>query len=526
MPNGMMIGNMGFEDPSRNFMPSLNTTQYNREGDLLFGVPDDLQATSSNTGTMLPTQQAAVNSFRPDWRSGAQLTMDQGEDTEPHSCYEKSLEERNRNNTSTQAFGTSPFSHPGSQSVFYSADLTAGRYEGRSLQTEGHSPTKARDIWRGSDGELDGGDNEFNEEDFLPSSLSDLLTPAELQRRGRAGIITAQSSSSILTPQSLPSRTTDLSSPWNASYQQRRLHHPQSPLSRERDEAAGAKLALQRATLANSTLPPQSYLRPEQSQLGVSNTSAGFLTSRLRKGLATGQLNSEAEENKARPLDAYSPNAHAALSHAPGQSLPRGLASGLSSLHLRSDDTRNLAAGRLQGELRYPPNTSYQHYNSPMVGTYGRGHDDLEPAAPSSIFAQRTPLHFNMARSMAMSSNNVSASTSFEAQRHHTSNHATPPLSTSMNGNSQVFSPYAQSPANRAEGGIAIPPPSNGTLSGETLILPSSSSNNNNSNVFSNKSLNSHSSKHRVRNAANLAGSPLTLATTGEEVEEPIFELE
>jgi hypothetical protein len=529
MPNGMMI-----EDPSRSFMPNFVTNQHNREGDLLFGVPDDLQATSSaSAGTMLPNQQAMTGSFRSDW-SSAQLTRDSGEDLETHSRYEKSFESINRNPISTQAFGTSPFSHPGSQSVFYSADLTANR-DGEKSQTAGQSPIKARDIWRGSEVASQGGDYgtggiEINEEDFLPSSLSDLLTPAELQRRTRTGMIAAQSSSSILTPQSLPSRTTKSNVPWDALYQQRRLHHPQSALSRELDETTAAKLESQRAAAANSVLTPPTYLHPGQSQLGVSNTSAGFLTSRLRKGLATGHLDDEVEETKSRPLNAYSPGAHAALSHAPGQSLPQGLASGLSSLHLRSDDNKSIdpIAGGLQGEARYRYVTNHfnQHHNGAMSGAYGRGYDELEPAAPSSIFAQRAPLHFNMARSMGVGSNNASASTSFEAPQQQISNHAIP-LSTSINGNSQVFSPYAQSPANRAEGGIAIPPPSSsGINSVEASTLPGSSSNTNHT-YNNNKSFNSHPSKHRVRNAANVAGSPLTLPTTGEVVEEePIFELE
>lgn len=77
------------------------------------------------------------------------------------------------------AFGTSPFSYPGSHSVFFNTnrDADVGAYAFGT--TPSHAPwTRAAtaDVLAESS----------HAEDFLPSSLSDLLTPAELERRTRS----------------------------------------------------------------------------------------------------------------------------------------------------------------------------------------------------------------------------------------------------------------------------------------------------------------------------------------------------
>ena len=77
-------------------------------------------------------------------------------------------------------FGTSPFSAPGSHSVFLSTsfDSEDGKYMsqrfGRSL---GPQPLETR--WHGVDDQ----DEDVHEEDCLPSSLSELLTHDEVQRQ-------------------------------------------------------------------------------------------------------------------------------------------------------------------------------------------------------------------------------------------------------------------------------------------------------------------------------------------------------
>lgn len=514
----MLPGRPDLGDCSLNFMPTFANQQH-REGDLLFGVPDDLQAPSVHSHEV--TQQIQFGTHRPDWRS--QMGIEQGEDHDSYSRHETGFEAIKRNAAPTQAFGTSPFSRPGSQSVFYSNnDVTLKSRDKERSRPIGQSSGRAQESWQGADSSQREGEeystvaNDVNEEDFLPSSLSDLLTPAELQRRSRGGPIAGLSSSHTFSPHSLPTKTANSSSPWDDSYGQRRLYPPSS-LYKEGDASASVIaediLARQGAKAATSPLPPPLYLQSGNSNLGVSNTSAGFLTSRLRRGLASNQVDDEMDGTKAGQLGAYSPGAHAALSHAPGQSLPQGLASGLSGLHMRPDQARGAEGigrgGRHQGEFRH---LSSLHHNGLMMGG---ARDELGPTAPSSIFAQKAPLHFGVGQSVGVSS----ASTSLDAL-HHNSNHATP-LSLSMNGSGQVLSPYAQSPAHRAEGGIAIP--SNSDVNELAKSIHHIHSNHKKAVTGQ-----GHFGKQRVRNSGAVvaAGSPITLPTTGEEVEEPIFELE
>lgn len=84
------------------------------------------------------------------------------------------------------AFGTSPFSHPGTHSLFFSSNPD------RAAWTKGDDPLT----------------ESSHAEDFLPSSLSDLLTPTELERRTRSARDASSSTSSVLGPdlfsQSMP----------------------------------------------------------------------------------------------------------------------------------------------------------------------------------------------------------------------------------------------------------------------------------------------------------------------------------
>ncbi|KAK0536527.1 hypothetical protein OC834_001138 [Tilletia horrida] len=110
----------------------------------------------------------------------------------------------------TRAFGTSPFSHPAGTSVFYSTsqDDASGRAQPDFLRSSHLDSTRsmsriddmeARERWaravRGDSGRpdshLEEAEHDENGEEFLPSSLSDLLTPAELERRKRSASQTA-----------------------------------------------------------------------------------------------------------------------------------------------------------------------------------------------------------------------------------------------------------------------------------------------------------------------------------------------
>ncbi|WFC94745.1 hypothetical protein MBRA1_001379 [Malassezia brasiliensis] len=79
------------------------------------------------------------------------------------------------------AFGTSPFSYPGSHSVFFNAhhDVDDGA---RALEAPGYAPWARGPAAAAADPLSESS----HAEDFLPSSLSDLLTPAELERRMRS----------------------------------------------------------------------------------------------------------------------------------------------------------------------------------------------------------------------------------------------------------------------------------------------------------------------------------------------------
>lgn len=77
------------------------------------------------------------------------------------------------------AFGTSPFSYPGSNSVFFSP------LEAASMPAATGMVGKRAPMPMPAFEELG---ESTHAEDFLPSSLSDLLTPAELERRTRTSI--------------------------------------------------------------------------------------------------------------------------------------------------------------------------------------------------------------------------------------------------------------------------------------------------------------------------------------------------
>lgn len=499
------------EPALRNLGPTFGT-QHRETADLLFGVPDDLQGTNASQGQ--PPMQTTSGTFLPDWR--ARISQ-QGEerDSSARRSYDSGYETLSKpvavgSPIGTQAFGTSPFSHPGSHSVFYSNGSAGNRLESEEERPGSLSFATAReDLSAGrhttEDGEASAS-GEINEEDFLPSSLSDLLTPAELQRRRRSGLSTTRTpfSSSTLTPQSMPAHTATTSSPWGA-------YHPRKAQHLEDDEDslmhARQRLAQDKAAAA---MAASVYLQPASSSLAMSNTSAGFLSRRMHRNVSNGGQ----DALQTRQMESYSPGAQAALSHAPGQSLPQGLAAGLSRLHLRTDSSINVDHGqpeRLQGDSRSGlSNSIWNHTNGGVIGVHSRpgtNHDELGPTAPSSIFAQRAPIHLAMARSVG----GGSVSNSLDGL-HQSS------LSTSINGSANVFTPYARSPALRSEGGIAIPAGANASSSGnEGATITSGSLGNNNK---------PHPGMHRIRNAGTATGSPLTLATTGEEVEEPMFELE
>ncbi|UZJ55175.1 hypothetical protein CBS101457_004495 [Exobasidium rhododendri] len=574
---------------SRNVLP--NMVLQHREGDLLFGVPDDLQNNNNNNNNyynsnnnytyQVPTNANASQptSFdRSDWNSRpvphgdeAEYSYGRSNDSGNEAFGRPSAAAAVDGSTSTKhVFGTSPFSHPGSHSVFYShnkAPIGTDEDSRRSLATivdrSRQQTARAGDPWLMSADAEASMSNDVNEESFLPSSLSDLLTPAELQRRNQSGFGAMNGKyTSTLTPQSMPTKSVNGTSLWSTSASQKQswLDTPNDWLGDGKSGSFsnakgffpkdGAATALfSSSSSSSSSSPSNRFLQPSVPNLSVSNVSAGFLGSRLRRGLSSGQgdvLKTDTDLMDMRHTKAYSPGAQAALSHAPGQSLPQGLAAGLSRLHLRPDYAEEKGASSLlQGDRRLLSGSNMwnHHGNGGMVGVNAKSslpqsNDDLDPTAPSSMFAARTPFNLTSARSQ-----DSSASTSYDALRGNSNlyNGEVPQSAVSNSGSrgtNAVLSTFGRSPAH---GGIAIPSSSMAVMDSSNHGAPSTltSHYNSNPNLFPNNqyssssnnnhkaSLPSHPGMHRVRTAGTSMGSPLALLpTTGEEVEEPMFELE
>lgn len=219
-------------------------------------------------------------------------------------------------------------------------------------------------------------------EEFLPSSLNDLLTPEERQRRlsrsggtraglgyigensvgnvglGGVGSMSAMGMGNHRYSRSVPAaRLLEAASVWK-----------ETDRERERDNAllSAASLSFRSTGLGSEGFSPS------HAQLGISNASGAFLHGFSRTTMANpvpgltrhvvSQSYEEADVLGAVPTpatiaarggnryesynlqtntrhaqlgaDALSPSARALQSHAPGQSLPQGLAAGLSRLHL------------------------------------------------------------------------------------------------------------------------------------------------------------------------------------------------
>lgn len=273
--------------------------------DFSFGVPDDMQALDGGLG--------ASSSHR------ASLTGSSSSNAAAAAAAGPSHRNFIGSPPSTRAFGSSPFG----QSVFYSGSQeseggagpfarsagSAGgsHFAARSLGTRNGSfsgsnlrPRMSRvderfrhsggafgqgatdmEYMAGDDDVLeddDEGDDGHNEEDFLPSSLSDLLTPAELERRKRSAAMGAAGRPGALT-QSMPAAAADGAAAFQASMMD---------LGRRGTDAA----------------PPAA----------LHNQRHSFVI----------------EEVGEEPTFNFEKRS----THAPGQSLPHGLAAGLSRLHL------------------------------------------------------------------------------------------------------------------------------------------------------------------------------------------------
>ncbi|CEL58012.1 putative protein C1739,01 OS=Schizosaccharomyces pombe (strain 972 / ATCC 24843) GN=SPCC1739.01 PE=1 SV=2 [Rhizoctonia solani AG-1 IB] len=249
-------------------------------------------------------------------------------------------------------FGSSPFSAPGSRSLFLSYSLDQ-HDPVRQPAPSDSKWDKQRTI---KPRDLDNAVEDEDLEEFLPSSLTDLLSPGERERRMSRTRHGARPSVDLFSRSVPSSNMLDIKSIWD-----------------EQNRPRGRD--------ADSSLPPNSQMRgtsqgrygeedarsTSSSLTGTSNISAGFLGQRPA-GEPAGMrpMAAQSYDNNApavpdfalsasidpvstfgamqsRPIpgvqkpdlsSALSPSTRALRNHAPGQSLPQGLAAGLSRLHL------------------------------------------------------------------------------------------------------------------------------------------------------------------------------------------------
>jgi hypothetical protein len=385
-----------------------------RMDDFAFGLPDDLGPAASSFGIALPPPPLQESSAR-------NVSFSPGFVGSPPT---------------TGPFGSSPFSN--GQSVFFSSSQDAeradrrpfmrpasytlggttseqGSYLGipqstssRSLTAQDHS---IRSRLFAEQEELDPEEDGHNEEDFLPSSLSDLLTPAELERRrrnvqatatkGRAG----QDLSVTRSPPPTVWGGTPPGRPTPFDVRRERLSRLDGQgLATETGSPGGFGSSPGRAHLANVSAPSS-----------VSTGNKAWTTT-------TSHPQSSSRSDIKVGFDRFQElRSQASISHAPGQSLPRGLAAGLSRLHLTSPERSEGESGPSQVSAGAPGGSVQPHRDqtlspvgraTPSYAAFGPigsarnsaasplsqgladstlGVHDLGPTAPSSLLPHRAP---------------------------------------------------------------------------------------------------------------------------------------
>ncbi|KAF8609466.1 hypothetical protein BDV93DRAFT_518284 [Ceratobasidium sp. AG-I] len=334
-------------------------------------------------------------------------------------------------NENPAPFGSSPFSAPGSKSLFLSYSLDkheASRQTGAFDVKWGDNKRtiRARDL-----------DNAVEDEDleeFLPSSLTDLLSPGERERRmSRTKHGARASVDHQLFSRSVPSSNMlDIKSIWDEQ---------NKPRGRDADASTSLNNAQTRG-VSHGRYGEEDSQSASSSLMGTSNVSAGFLSHVHRPAVAAGGMRTMSaqsfEQNNlgvhgnaqaapdfiisasidpvstlsgmhSRPIpggqkaglsSALSPSTQALRNHAPGQSLPQGLAAGISRLHLVP------AGSPSNGQYDWSP-------DGPRLGTTPRAYDpfsleDNTPPRPTfSTLNNRTgpsPSGLSMSRTPSSSS--------------------------------------------------------------------------------------------------------------------------
>ena len=404
---------------------------------------------------------------------------------------------------SSRAFGTSPFSHPGGHSLFFSGSQDSEGGAGPFARQPRDIGFGARSMGRMDDlasrnkwwNSLGGGGAEEDvddaedggAEDFLPSSLSDLLTPAELERRKRHSIMSASlgSKEDRVTAQSMPTHTSSQSSIFDSNMRNGRL-----PVGAERGQRDVAKTS----NISTGFL--------QRKEAGVKEGQSGY------QPFGDGRFSSGLDGIAIRDASSVSqsPGSRAALHHAPGQSLPQGLAAGLSRLHLVSGrGTNDMGQFGGSGQLGgVSVGSVSQHAQAGGLRPPGSvGDYDLGPTAPSSVLPHRSPL------AMAIGGGSGRISGAFGSPG---------PI-----GSGSPFSPPSSLGTQRRGEGMAIP---SGDGDGSKLQPQPIGSYGSRSGGYH---IGSHPGMQRVRASSSAAPhSPLTLPEVPreEDEEEAIFELE
>lgn len=522
-----------------------------RDHDLPFGMPDDLQTSAPNTADPgragfegisigsggnvqdqnLSASFAGSTSFRRPGSLSQSLSASLaaqsfgGMDSAAAAAFGTSA-------SASRAFGTSPFSHPSGHALFFSGsqDSEGGAgpfarsnrdvFGARSMGRMDETPK----LWGGIPGSAGGpasaqpigGSREEEEiedaEDFLPSSLSDLLTPAELERRRRSNRLSssfAGDGERITVAQSMPSHAGG--------------------------GAFGSSLGFGRSAIgaerAKSSNLSTGFAQQQQQQGGDDYSPFGTSSGRRTSG-----LDSVAFRESASGLSTSA--SRTAAHHAPGQSLPQGLAAGLSRLHLRTGrsgadgGSANLASGGFGSIGAGVGNDAFATSSasasaSGSGGVFGAGSfsqsqagngglrvpgslDDygLGPTAPSSVLPHRSPLSFASQTPPPPSAGGGSRLSSSFADRNGAFNS---PGSAAGSPFSPPLSAIGSHRNSEGKGGIAIPEGAGQKQVGVGRYAQ-------------------HPATQRLRAGSSAAAphSPLTLpmVTAEEDEEEAIFELE
>ncbi|CAE7065009.1 unnamed protein product [Rhizoctonia solani] len=310
-------------------------------------------------------------------------------------------------------FGSSPFSAPGSKSLFLSSYSLDQHDAGKQTAPFDTKWDKQRTI---KSRDLDNAVDDEDLEEFLPSSLTDLLSPGERERRmSRTRHGTRPSVDNHLFSRSVPSSNMlDIKSIWDEQ---------NKPRGREADTSFPPNPQMRGTSQGRYNEDARST---SSSLMGTSNISAGFLGQRS-SGAPAGMrpMAAQSYDNNApavpdftlsasidpvstlgamqsRPIpgvqkvdlsSALSPSTRALRDHAPGQSLPQGLAAGLSRLHL-------VPAASPNGQYDWSP-------DGPRLGSTPRAYDpfsfedpprpmfstlnNLSGPSPSVLPISRTP---------------------------------------------------------------------------------------------------------------------------------------